>query len=166
MVSFRNLPEELILGVVTFIPPEDLENFAQTCPRVRSVAGSALEKHWLLIRHYSTMENEGGRTISKILKEILVNPEIGWYIRNVSLDYTGGNQRNFNPKYGAEDLELFVVASTNSEFLSLCSQTRLACYKSCIERGNENILQAIPLFLLPNLTGVQRRGPLLDQPHN
>ncbi|KAF6236748.1 hypothetical protein HO173_005039 [Letharia columbiana] len=74
MTRFLDLPEELILGVITFIPLEDLENFAQTCPRIHSVAGSALEKHWLLIRHYSTLENEGAvrsRRYSKRYSSIL-----------------------------------------------------------------------------------------------
>ncbi|KAL9138519.1 MAG: hypothetical protein Q9175_000253 [Cornicularia normoerica] len=51
MARFLDLPHELVLGVITFIPLEDLENFAQSCLRILSLAGSTLEKHRLLIRH-------------------------------------------------------------------------------------------------------------------
>ncbi len=155
MARFLDFPDELILGVISFIPPEDLENFAQTCSRVHSVAGPALEKHRLRIRQYSTLKNKGFRTIAKTLKEVLVNPEIGRYIWNVSLDYIGGSQRNLNPKYSAEDLELFVGASTSSELLQPGDWVPLAHCKDFIERGNEDTLLAILLPLLPNLRSLE-----------
>lgn len=77
MARFLDLPDQLILGTITFIPPEDLESYAQSCLRLHSVAGSAVKKHRLLIRQYSTMMNRGSHTISKTLKEVLVNPKIG-----------------------------------------------------------------------------------------
>ena len=108
MVRSIALPEDLILGVIAFIVPEDLEDFAQNCQRTHSVAGSALEKHGQLIRHYSSLKRTESRTMSKTIKEVLVNPLIGRYIRNVGITYVGGNQRDFNPKYSVEDLEAFV----------------------------------------------------------
>ena len=153
MVPFRDFPGEMILRIITFILPEDLENFAQSCQRFRRLAQSALRRHRLLIRQHHTTKNEGGRTISKILKEVLVNPEIGRYIRDLSLNYIAG--RNSNHKYSAEDLELFVAASTKSESLSPRGQTQVPCYRDFIEQGNEDILLAILLPLLPNLRSLR-----------
>ena len=153
MVPFHHFPGEMILTVITFILPEDLENFAQSCQRFRSLADSALQKHRQLIRQHHTTKNEGGRTISKILKEVLVNSEIGRYIRDLSLNYIAS--RNSKHKYSAEDLELFVAASTKSEFLSPRGQTPVACYRDFIEQGNEDILLAILLPLLPNLRSLR-----------
>ena len=153
MLPFRHFPGEIILTVITFILPEDLENFAQSCRRFRSLADSALQRHRLLISQHTTTKNEEGRSLSKILKEVLVNPEIGRYIRDLSLDRIAG--RNWNHKYSAEDIELFVAASTKSEFLSPRSQTPVACYRYFIEEGNEDILLAILLPLLPNLRSLR-----------
>lgn len=80
MAAFLDFPEELILEVVGFVLPENLENFAQSCKRIRSAACSALKQHRQLIRQHSLMKTEGGCTISKTLKEVLVNPVIGHYI--------------------------------------------------------------------------------------
>lgn len=155
MAHFIGLAEELILEVITFILPEDLENFAQSCRRFHSVAKSASEKHRLFIRQYTTLKNEGFRTIARTLRKVLVNPEIGRYIKNVSLDYVGGNQRNCNPPYSAEDLDLFVAASKNSELLSPAGLNTFVGYEDFIGRGNEDILLAILLPLLPNLRSLR-----------
>ena len=158
MVPFRDFPRELILTVIPFILPEDLENFAQSCQRFRSLADSALQKHRLLIRQHHTTKIEGGRRISKILKEVLVNPEIGRYIRDLSLNYilsSTSNHKFLHHKYSAEDLDLLVAASIESEFLSPRGQTPVACYRDFIEQGNEDILLAILLPLLPNLRSLR-----------
>ena len=107
MACFLDLPEELIFRTITFIPPEDFENCAQSCSRLHSVASSALEKHRLLIGQYSSMKHRGGRTISNTLKEVLVNPETGRYTLNISLNYMGDTQESFNLQYKTEDLEVY-----------------------------------------------------------
>ena len=152
MVPFCAFPGELILKVITFILPEDLENFAQSCQRFHSLADTALQKHRLLIRQHHTAKNVGGRTIAKILKEVLVNPVIGRYIRDLSLNYIASGS---NHKYSAEDVELFVTATTESKFLSPSGPASLACYRHFIEEGNEDILLAILLPLLPNLRSLR-----------
>ena len=102
------------------------------------------------------MKHRGGRTISKTLKEVLVNPETGRYTLNISLNYMGDTQESFNLQYKTEDLEFFFVAARiNSEFLPPYRQIPLAYYKSLIERGDEDILLAILLPPLPNLRSLK-----------
>ena len=155
MARFLDLPNELILQVIDSILPEDLENFAQSCKRCRSVADDALRSHRQLIRRYTIMKNGKGRTISSMLKEVLIDPVIGRYIKHLSLSYIAGSKRNLTPTYSAEDLELFVAASEDSQFLSPRGQNTVTCYRDIIERANEDILLAILLPLLPNLKSLR-----------
>ena len=90
-----------------------------------------------------------------MLKEVLIDPVIGRYIKHLSLNYIAGSKTNLTPTYSAEDLELFVVASKDSQLLSPRGQNEVTCYRDIIERANEDILLAILLPLLPNLKSLR-----------
>ena len=154
MARFPDIPAEIILTIIAFVQLEDLENFAQSCQRLQSIASSALKKHRLLIRQYSTIKDVEAHTISKTLKQVLINPQTGRYIRNITLNHVRDPKWfSYNAGYGAEDLQLFVAASRKSIFLSPPGEAPLS-YRSVIERGDEDILLAILLPLLPNLTSL------------
>lgn len=154
MARFSDIPAELILDIIAFVQLEDLENFAQSCQRCQIIASPALKKHRLLIRQYSTIKDVEARTISKTLKQVLMNPQTGRYIRNITLNHVRDPKWfSYNAGYSVEDLQLFVAASRNSSFLSPPGEAPLS-YRSVIERGDEDILLAILLPLLPNLTSL------------
>lgn len=66
--------------------PEDLENFAQVSKHIRSVSGSALEKHRQFIQKYTSFSGPAGaETVEPLLKEVLTNSRIGHYVKSIEL---------------------------------------------------------------------------------
>ena len=86
MASFAHLPFEIIDQIFRNVLPADLENFAQACWKVYSVAQSHLKAHRTLIRSFSTVGNNingDGSPFGQVLFDILVNPIHAHYIINL-----------------------------------------------------------------------------------
>ncbi len=86
MASFAHLPFELIHQIFLKVLPADLENFAQACQKVYSVAQSHLKAHRTLIRNFATVGNNikgDGSPFGQVLFDILINPIHAHYIINL-----------------------------------------------------------------------------------
>lgn len=161
---FASLPNELICEILKLVQPEDLENFAQISRHVYSLAAPCLIEHRALIRRYHTLRNDTDpRCITDVLSEVLTNPRLGSYIRIVELGLLS------NPKavYTQEELENFTTAAHDSEYLKNPSQEVVLDERNywCrrIQDGNNDILLAILLPLLPNLSALSaenHNGPI------
>ena len=152
MAHFNSLPNEIIREILKLVQPEDLENFAQISPNVYSLASPFLREHRALIHKYHTLRNYSNSVddIGTTLVTILANPCIGSYVRRVELGPLG---EGF--VYTREELEVFTAAALESICLKKPLEEEIlderAFWLDKLECGDENILLAILLPLLPNL---------------
>ena len=157
MAAFTSLPNELICEIMKYVQPEDFENFAQISRNVYSLACPFLTEHRDLIRKYSTFcACIGTRSITDLLATILASSRIGSYVRKVELG-TIIDRPLIDPKveYTKEELEIFTSAALDSACLRKPSEEEILDEKDFwsneIRNGNDDILLAILLPLLPNL---------------
>ena len=82
MASFANLPVEILVEILQYVLPDDLENFAQTCQKVTLVAQPRLKNHRQLVRKYGFCSNTSGRRqfLKNLLHEVLDQECIARYI--------------------------------------------------------------------------------------
>ena len=157
MVNFTSLPNELLFQIMRSVQPEDLENFAQISRNSYSLAFPFLTEHRALIRKYSTFcACTGTRSIRDFLGTILASPGIGSYVRKFELGtIIDRGLINSTLKYTEEELEIFTSAALNSECLEKPPEEEVFDKKDFwannIRYGNDDILLAILLPLLPNL---------------
>ena len=161
MAHFASLPNELICEILKYVKPEDLENFAQASRNVFQLASPLLSEHRALIRTYHTFRNATGPdAIAGLLATVLANPCIGYYVKRVELDPlaespVGAHEVNVYPK---DRLDLFTTAALDSKCLKRPSEDDVLdereFWSHAIQDGNEDILLAILLPLLPNLTAL------------
>ena len=161
MAHFASLPNELIYEILNFVKPEDLENFAQASRNVFQLASPFLSEHRALIRTYHTLRNSTNPdAIAKLLATVIADPCIGYYVKRIELgplaeSPVGVHQENVYPK---DKLDLFTTAALDSKCLKRPSEEDVLDEKefwsNAIQDGNEDILLAILLPLLPNLTAL------------
>ena len=165
MTGFDHLPNEIILGILEMVLPEDLENFSQTSKRVFFLANPFLQHHRHLIRLYSTtfkshqLRRDDAfwfAPIPSLLIKICSEPCIGHYIREVKLKYSGPiccNQRYYNDRESLgkqRNLVNAVIAQSNvPNIQSFYHLNKRCCFKS--NESYEEFLVALFLLLLPNL---------------
>lgn len=89
MVSFNNLPNELVLQIISLLPPGDLESFSSTCRLVNSLAGQSLDEHRDFkgrYRHWLTVPLVASNNcLYVLLRAILKNPRIAWYVETLEV---------------------------------------------------------------------------------
>ena len=157
MARFTSLPNELICEIMRYVQPEDFESFAQISRNIYSLAFPFLTEHRALIRKYSTIcACTNTRSITDLLSTILASPRIGFYVRKVELSMM--NERRLSDligEYTKEELEMFTLAALASECLRKPSEEEVLderdFWSNEIRYGNDDILLAILLPLLPNL---------------
>ena len=165
MAHFASLPNELICEILKYVKPEDLENFAQASRNVFQLASPFLGEHRALIRTYQTFRNATSPdAIAGLLATVIANPCIGCYVKRIELgplaeSPVGGHQENVYP---TDKLDLFTTAALDSKCLKRPSEEDVLdereFWSNAIQDGNEDILLAILLPLLPNLTALSMEG--------
>lgn len=158
MANFAALPNELIREILHFVQPEDLENFAQLSPNVFRLASPFLDGHRALIREYHTIHNnKDPGSIATLLSTVIANPRIRSYVKKVELGQLRESTAGSDPAnvYTKQELEIFIKAALESECLQRPSEEEILdeseFWSTAIQDGNEDILLAILLPLLPNL---------------
>lgn len=164
MASFDHLPNEIILGTLEMVLPEDLENFAQTSKRVFLLARPFLEHHRRFIRLYSTTFKSAQlrrdafwfAPIPSLLMKIRNDPRIGHYIREVKLEHSGPIRCNYSyyldPEFSGQQRDLVdavMVRSNVPNIQFLRDPNERLCFSS--HDSYEEFLVALFLLLLPNL---------------
>ncbi|KAL9073623.1 MAG: hypothetical protein Q9161_002865 [Pseudevernia consocians] len=169
MVQLSGLPNELLGHILGYVMPEDLENLAQVSRHIRSVSGSALEDHHRLIRKYTLFSGPAAaETVEPLLKDVFANLRIGHYVKRIELcevlreeseDEGGDEQENEMEEVDMEDgvdrcreeLSLDQIHAAVDENKLLHPQHR-RWINERIDKGKRDILIALLLPLLPNLT--------------
>lgn len=86
MAQLSALPNELLRHILSNFMPEDIENFAQASKHIRSISGPALKEHRRLIRKYTSFSGPAAAdTVEPLLKDVLANPRIGYYVKEINL---------------------------------------------------------------------------------
>ena len=158
VADFASLPNELVREILKLVQPEDFENFAQVSRNVFLLASPFLTEHRALIRKYHTLRNKtDGDSIATVLRTFIINPRIGSYVRNVQLGQLMQSKTTHDPVdvYTKEELEILTIAALDSKYLVKPSEEEVLderkYWSAIIQDGNEDILLAILLPLLPNL---------------
>ena len=171
MAHFASLPNELICEILKLVQPEDLENFAQLSRNVFRLAFPFLAEHRALIRKYNTLRNNKDPvSIETLLINIIANPCVGSYVKKVELGPLMESEVEADSAnaYTKEELEMFITAALESECLKRPSEEEVLdereFWSDAIKDGNEDILLAILLPLLPNLAAlsVEAKSTRLD----
>ena len=158
MAHFASLPNELIHEILQLVEPDDFEIFAQLSRNVFRLAFPFFNEHRAFIRRYHTLRNDSDSvSIATLLSTILANPRIGSYVKKVELGRlrepsVGSDQVNV---YTKKELEIFTTAAIINECVRRPPEEDVLdereFYSNEIQDGNEDILLAILLPLLPNL---------------
>ena len=161
MAQFASLPNELIREILQLVQPEDFENLAQVSRNVYSLASPFLKQHRALIRKYHTLSNDAGPSaVATLLRTVIADPRIGSYVREVELDeeLEFSDESDEEDLYTEEELETFTKAALDSKCLKRPSEGGVLdereFWADQIKDGDEDILLAILLPLLPNLAAL------------
>lgn len=156
---------------------EDLEKFAHTSRQVYRISQPQLLEHRRLVRKYRSFKNlrfqdevrEGGLRgpIPELLREVLENPQIGRYVREVAFDtlenipfdiedhdaWTEEEMEEEMKRY-SQQLDLFNTVALQSEFLAKPRRIGWTWGDTIGEDQDEVIPVVLLLPLLPNLTSL------------
>lgn len=181
MTGFTDLSNEIVREVLKVVLPEDLENFAQTSRQVFLQSKPLLDEHRRLIRLYTVFtsypppgryrftERQDGWSVGPVptlFKDILSQPRLGHYIREVKLDtlldlyqMCASIKRN---KLSDETRALYKqhrdlvdAAVAQSDVPEVRDQhERIKDGPDNFQHGGEELLVALMLPLLPNLSSL------------
>jgi len=89
-MALASLPPELTLDIADLLDPESSLNFALTCKQHACLLRSMLREHGQMFSKWRLVDTQNNPTVLwKTLKEILMDPQRGWYVRELSLPYIG-----------------------------------------------------------------------------
>ncbi|CAN9109215.1 unnamed protein product [Alternaria alternata] len=180
------LPPELKLNVIEFLDPDSTLNFALTCRDHATLANSTLKEHGRLLSEWKVVDTTDVRTLLwRVLREVLIDPRQGWYIRELNLPATRQYNWNVNESlYGThpnngvgpseKDKGLFIKAARNLRHLYPVTGTKtvlrqhprsteilpfpqltIASIEDRIHRGFEDAIIILLLHYYPYLTTIR-----------
>lgn len=88
MTLLARLPEELLCQIVRYLLPDDVDNFSSSHEEFHAVASRILPRHNELKERYSLIScrYETGTHPIILLRDILQDPEIIWYVKTIDLE--------------------------------------------------------------------------------
>jgi hypothetical protein len=106
------LPSELKLNIAQYLDPESTLNFALTCKEYATHCKSTLNAHHRKLSERQVIDTTNGGILWKLLKEVLHDPSVGWYVRELNLPATRqysweDGEANHKETPSNEDKELF-----------------------------------------------------------
>ena len=153
MDRLSDLPDELLLLVVHFVLPAELETFAQVSKKMYEFTSPLLPTHRAYIRRYTFYKNDGGASmIPPLLTAIAKDRLIGHYIRHFQLTDEMIDAVSSRRFLDALEHTLLLTLLQESKFLDPSSRT-----KEKLEEAFQDsecfpwLLLPLLLPLLPNL---------------
>ncbi|KAL6716817.1 hypothetical protein ACLMJK_004729 [Lecanora helva] len=179
MARMKDLPNELMLELLEFVLPADLENFARISKQIAALSSSLLVKHRKLIHDYSRMKQQlkmppGAENIPEILwlshrlKEVQMNPLIGHYVRTLEIGRLSpvpwhDLSKNDFKKRMADHLDLFNKTAADSKYdskyFTVCAAVCHRSPKLGEREYDDSMMLALLLSLLPNLNRLRMTPP-------
>lgn len=153
MAQFGDLPKELVIMIAERVLPEDIESFALTSPTIYSLAASAIRDHCEKGQKYEHCVCVGFPSpLSKLLDEVLLCPDIAFYIKRITIDtwlncwLPIGPITSPHPPFSADKLLRLKDAAVK---LALPGEQK--SLTAGIETGDEDYIIAMLLVLLRNV---------------
>ncbi|KAH7402327.1 hypothetical protein DE146DRAFT_653032 [Phaeosphaeria sp. MPI-PUGE-AT-0046c] len=88
-MALSALPAELKLSTIQYLDPESAFRFAMTCKEYATICRSVLKAHGQQLSQGRILDTTWGDTLLwGVLKEVLDDPSVGWYIRELNLPPT------------------------------------------------------------------------------
>ena len=160
MTVFADLPNEMIDIILSFVEPEDLENFAQVQRRVQELARSLLQTHREMIRKYRTLNDE---SVSPLLKLVLVKPLVGRYVEMMDLRNMEGRYE-YQDEHVDDDFDSIRLAATEAKehlFPRVDIEDLLDPTSDAYDRRGLGLALLLPF--LPNLNVIRFRDAEFSQ---
>lgn len=151
MAKFSDLPNEILVTVLCFLTPNDIESFVLTAKRIYALSTTTIKIHNDMKRKYSEFWDEtfgGSMSVTKLLEEVLEDQRIKFYVKKVfisewwdSWNYDQGHR----PLAAEQMMRLKDAAHQN---LGDMAEWAIADLE---EDGTEDPVIALLLSLLPNI---------------
>ena len=162
MAGFNDLPNEIILGVWPHVlGPDDIASFALVSKRVFELGTSFLEEDRRLRSKYTIVENSSYHALAHALNDVLLNPHIAFYVRNLHVYNCRESWENPWIDYEYDDTDAQEDLSYPEPYMNLFrNEIRSADYLlpsesnariQLLEDGHEEPIVASLLNLLPGL---------------
>lgn len=124
MTSFYDVPPEIVVMILEIVLPADLENFAFASKTIQTIAQPLLERHRRRVRKYSNITNHDPTLpICDALRDVLINPRIGYYVRSLYIRAAGENIEH--EQYISKELDIIVVAAGKASTLRCFATSRI-----------------------------------------
>ncbi|MCJ1473194.1 hypothetical protein MMC13_001845 [Lambiella insularis] len=149
MKHFNDLPDELLLRILSFVPPADLENIAFATRCLYRASHERLQEHKRLRAEYRIVELETQPEYQQLLSKVLLT-DVGFYIEEVHMRSMQGGYGWEDPDFEVPDNELNLYRSVmlTSPYID---PDDIAYWIDELTSGDEDPVMAALLPLLPNL---------------
>lgn len=154
MAIFNDLPKDIILAILPFVTPDDLESFAMTTRSIYQLSTLACKEHNKLKKKYSVfydLSSGGSMSFTELLEVVLKNRKIGYYVKKfVATEwYQGCNEWTQRPPPSAQAHMARVRAATLEKFPEMAAGPLFD-----INYGDEDPIIALLFSYLTNLQEV------------
>lgn len=166
MLLLPDLPEELLVQIMTYLLPDDIDNFSESRKEFRAISARILPKHEQLKDRYSEVScgllgNESHHPLI-LLRDIYKNPDIVWYVKRMHIglcadeDVEGDDQ---NQKIWDEAQSITVKFKDGIiKMVKACPYLNAEEHRGWINAilsCHENTAVALLACMLPRLEGIR-----------
>lgn len=151
MATFSGLPSEVLLMILLMVSIDDIENFTLASKKLHNLGTDRLQRHLQLKRKYSfcnlTKDDESYPIIMKFLGDVLKNPEIASYVKELSIERWIPEWTTTNDHWRDQRLE----DNINAAVLRLVPKQDIQEWHEAIGSGDEDPAITLLLLSLPEL---------------
>ena len=159
MAIFSDMPNELIICTWGYvIEPEDVESFALVSKRIYSLAKPFVEEHTRLKQQYSKIVAQRGYSAADLLKEILLNPRIAFYIIELRIGDLFGNGGPM--QYSRDKINLFTKVIRPCSFIA---PSEVTDWVTSLNSGDTDPICALIVVRLTKLKKLEIHGEVKDR---
>ncbi len=170
-----DLPNEIILMIISLVLPDDIESFTSTCSKIYRLAAQDLERHRALKRQYAVHQhrypddNPPRCNVSQLLDEIFQEPRTAFYVRELWIHTWFSRWATKpdpkTPALGGEHMPYNEGATSRIREVVFrhLPHEEASKWMRYIESGNEDPIVALLLLLLPNLSTLKIDYEVNDQ---
>ena len=175
MARFNDLSNELVLGILEEVLPEDIVSVSLTSKRIHQLAVARLEEHRMLQQRYTNFQNmiehkpnnwhDPGGLLANPLCKIMIDARIGHYVKNIDLSFCTFSLRDgwkpdavFEEEVTTSTTRLKQCSKTNMEIIEeavraveIIPKEEVNDWLQQIRSGNENPLVALLFLYAPKL---------------
>ena len=167
MARLQDLSNELVLGILEEVSPEDIVSISLASKSIYQLAVPRLEKHRSLQKQYTNFRNmvehepnswhDPGGLLADLLCKIVTDAEIGHYVRKIELDMCNNDGEDGwesdaffeKPRQGSKTSMEIIEEAVRAVWLIPTDEADDWLYE--IRRGNEDPLVALLLLCAPKL---------------